>query len=290
MVLKHLVLAGGGAGGYALYGALKYLSINNFWNIENIKSIYGTSIGALMGVFIALKYDWDSLDDYIVKRPWDKVIIIKPLDIINIWKEKGIFNQDIIKTILKPLLAAKDLSETITLQQFNEYNGIEFHMYTTDINKELPIKVDISHKTHPNLELYKALAMSMAFPLIFSPICDNSSCYMDGGLLNNFPLDDCINNTNNIDEILAIKISSNNIIPIVDNNSGLYSYSHMLIEGMRKLISTDNNQSQIPNIVDCILENDFNKWKEAILNSEVREDIIKIGMKYGETFLSTREK
>ena len=290
MVIKYLVLGGGGAGGYALYGALKYLSKNNYWSLENIESIYGTSIGALIGVFISLKYDWNSLDDYIIKRPWDKVIIIKPLDLINIWNEKGIFNHDIIKTVLKPLLSAKELSDTITLQEFYEYNNIEFHMYTTNINEDIPIKIDISYKTHPNLELYKAIAMSTSYPVFFSPICDNSGCYMDGGLLNNFPLDDCLKQTKDENEILAIKISSKNNISIIDDNSDLYNYIYVLLDGMRKLISTDNHQSQISNIVHCILENNFNSWKDAIINSEIRENMVELGIKFGKTFLTEREK
>ena len=43
MVIKHIVLSGGGGGGFAIYGALKYLSVQNFWHIDNIKSIYATS-------------------------------------------------------------------------------------------------------------------------------------------------------------------------------------------------------------------------------------------------------
>ena len=77
MTIKHLVLSGGAAGGFAIYGALKYLSQNNFWNIDNITNIYSTSIGSLLSVFISLKYDWTALDDYIIKRPWDKVIFLK---------------------------------------------------------------------------------------------------------------------------------------------------------------------------------------------------------------------
>ena len=85
MTIKYLVLSGGGAGGFSIYGALKYLSQNNFWNINNIKSIYSTSIGSLLSIFISLKYEWASLDDYIIKRPWDKVLSIKPIDLLNIW-------------------------------------------------------------------------------------------------------------------------------------------------------------------------------------------------------------
>ena len=79
------------------------------------------------------------------------------------------FDIDLIKDVLNPLLTAKELSESITLKEFYEYNNIEIHMYTVNINESLPTKVDLSYKTHPDLELYKAVAMSSAFPIIFSP-------------------------------------------------------------------------------------------------------------------------
>ena len=113
MTIKHLVFGGGGGGGYAIYGAIKYLAQNKFFDIENIETIYATSIGTLIGIYVSLKYDWNTIDDYLIKRPWEKVIGIKPTDIINMWQEKGILNEDVIKLILKPLLEAKELDQKI---------------------------------------------------------------------------------------------------------------------------------------------------------------------------------
>ena len=105
MIIKHLVLSGGGDGGYILYGALKYLSQNKYFNIENIETIHAVSIGALISVLVSLKYEWSELDDYIIKRPWHKVISIKLTNILNMWKKKGILDIEIIvKTILLIIL------------------------------------------------------------------------------------------------------------------------------------------------------------------------------------------
>uniref|UniRef100_A0A6C0AYF0 PNPLA domain-containing protein n=1 Tax=viral metagenome TaxID=1070528 RepID=A0A6C0AYF0_9ZZZZ len=291
MTIKYLVIGGGGGGGYSIYGAMKYLCKENFWNINDIKIIYATSIGALISVFISLKYDWESLDDYLIKRPWDKVISLKPMNVLNILSKKGMFDIDLIKDVLNPLLTAKELSESITLKEFYEYNNIEIHMYTVNINESLPTKVDLSYKTHPDLELYKAVAMSSAFPIIFSPIYDGSGCYIDGGVLNNFPLNDtinnCINENNNSDEILAFKVSSKHKIPNIINNSTLINYIYSLMDGLRKLVSTENYQREIKNIVECKLDsNYFYDWKEAVVSETTRTNMINIGMKYGEEFMN----
>ena len=67
MTIKHLVMSGGGPTMLQTLGALNYLVINNFVDLENIETIYGTSAGAIIGVCIALKFDWDTINDYIIK-------------------------------------------------------------------------------------------------------------------------------------------------------------------------------------------------------------------------------
>jgi hypothetical protein len=193
-MIKHLVMSGGGGGFFVIYGVLKYLALKDFWNIADIESIYATSSGSFIAIILSLGYDWESLDDYLIKRPWEKVIVLKPDQFINCWKNKGILDKTIFKLILEPLLIAKDLSGDITMQELYDYTSIELHIYTTNINGMIPTTVDISYKTHPDLCVYKAVAMSSTIPIMFSPICDDSNCYIDGALLNNFPLDECIKN------------------------------------------------------------------------------------------------
>ena len=290
MTIKHLVLGGGGIGGYAIYGALKYLSKNNYFDIKNIKSIYSTSAGALIGVLISLDYDWESLDDYLIKRPWDKVISIKPINILNLWNEKGLFDaEEIFGVILKKLLTAKGLSETITLKEYYNYNNIEIHIYSVNINNKLPIKVDFSYKTHPDLELCKVVALSCLVPIIFNPIFYNSECYIDGGILNNFPLDNCIDNIkelgDNINEILAFKISVIKQNDIITNKSNMLDYLLYLTYKILWLISPENNQSDISNIVYCNIEDNFSFSSKALISEVVRKDMIDSGIKYGEDYL-----
>ena len=292
MTIQYLVLSGGAAAGLAIYGALKYLSQNNYWNINNITSIYATSVGSLLSVIISLNYDWESLDDYIIKRPWDKIVSFTPEDLFNIWLKKGMFDANTIKEVLSSLLTAKDLSESTTLKEFYEYNNIEIHMYTVNINESTPTKIDISYKTHPNLELYKAVTMSCAIPIIFTPVYDNSGCYVDGGIINNFPLNDCINNCihddeNKYDEILAFKACIIKKKFDIIEETNMLSYLYCLINGIRNLATTENNQYKIKNIVDCYLDNnDFNNWKDSIIDRKIREEMISTGVKCGENFLN----
>ena len=55
MTIKNLVLSGGAYKGFYTIGALNHLSKTNFYNIENIEKIYGTSVGSLLGALLCLK-------------------------------------------------------------------------------------------------------------------------------------------------------------------------------------------------------------------------------------------
>ena len=79
MTIKHLVLAGGGPAGFTVYGALKYLNKNNFFNLSDISSIHACSAGSIIAALILLTDNWDILDDYILKRALEEATRAKGL-------------------------------------------------------------------------------------------------------------------------------------------------------------------------------------------------------------------
>ena len=55
MTIKHLVISGGGPTMFQSLGAIQYLEQNGYLNLNNIETIYGTSAGAFVSVFIENK-------------------------------------------------------------------------------------------------------------------------------------------------------------------------------------------------------------------------------------------
>jgi len=148
MTIKHIVISGGGQTMIQSLGAVQHLDINNIINLNEIESIYATSAGAIVAVLLSLKFDWETINDYIIKRPWHDVFPIKIQDIFNAYTSKGLFDHSVIEKCFKPLFDAKDIALDITLQQFYEYMPIEIHFFTFEINEF--VTVDISYLTHPN--------------------------------------------------------------------------------------------------------------------------------------------
>ena len=177
MTIKHLVISGGGPILIQVLAAIQYLETHNFLNMSNIKSIYGTSAGAIIGTILCLNYDFETINDYIIKRPWNDVFTIKVQNIFDAYTQKGIFNIKTIEKCFKPLFDAKDIDININLEDFYKLSNIELHLYTFEIN-EYKIE-DISYISHPKLSLMIAIQMTCGLPILISPIngsIDNHLC------------------------------------------------------------------------------------------------------------------
>ena len=201
-VIRHIVCSGGGVTGFSFYGMLRECHKRNLWKLEDIETIYGTSVGSIIAVILALDYDWDTIDDYLIKRPWNNVFKFNLYSIIDSLKKRGIFGMKTIEDTFVPLFSGKDISIDITMQDFYDITKKEIHIFTTDVMRfEV---VDISHKTHPEWRLMDAVYASSAIPIIFSPFIKDSKCYCDGAMLLNYPLDKCIENGAKNDEIIGL--------------------------------------------------------------------------------------
>ena len=112
MTIKHLVISGGGPSGLLAYGIISQLGKRGFWKLADIKSMYGTSIGAYVCFMMSIGYEWQWLDDYFIKRPWEKLLASSTTKITEIYEKKCLINHHFYTEAIKPLLRAKDLSES----------------------------------------------------------------------------------------------------------------------------------------------------------------------------------
>ena len=290
-IIKHLVVSGGGPTMIQTLGSIQHLEENKFIDINNIETIYGTSAGAIIGVLICLKFDWITLHDYIIKRPWHEVFPIKVQNIFDAYTKKGIFDEKTIIKCFKPLFDAKDISLNISLKEFFEYSKIELHMFSFEVNA-FQIE-DISYLTHPELSLITAIQMSCALPVLMTPICREGKCYIDGGITCNYPLKYCIESPNkNIEEILGFKNQyDDHNKNQIDSNSTLLEFIMNFLFKIIHSISS-NNMIQTSITYEVLCNTNFlsiNTLKSALSSIEVREGLYMNGIEYAKTFLSTLE-
>jgi predicted acylesterase/phospholipase RssA len=286
-MIEHIVINGGGPTGLISYGSLKHLFEQEFININNIKSIYGTSIGALIGVLISLKYDWSTLDDYVIKRPWETVFKLELDNMFQMYYTKGLFQFSIVHEILKPLLSAKDLSENITLKEYYDYTKIDHHFFTVEMNSLK--KVDLNYKTYPNLSLLSALEMTSAVPILCKPVIIDNNCYVDGGLFDNYPINECIKNekcTEN--EIIGIRNKWTQDDVTITDDMNLFQYLQLSIQQLVKYVQNDNIAKPIRYEVKCVCDDhvsQISNWYEYMTDREKRINLINSGKRFAEIFI-----
>ena len=278
MTIKHIIISGGGPPGIIAYGVYKELEKKGFWNIKNIKTVYGTSIGALLSVMLILNYKWEWLDDYLMKRPWNKIVDFEAKTIFNIQNEWGVFDDTGVYKFLLPLVKGKNLSENLTMLELYEYSNIELHIFSTDINTMQ--KIDISHKTHQDLPVYKAIYMSLSIPGLFKPMCEDTRCYIDGGFINHYPITDCMKRDDvKPEEILGINMCSLTENVITENSSLSDIFFSLIIKLIGQSNSINNESSYEENTVICSPNNanGVMDWLYVLQDESKRREIIKQG-------------
>ena len=114
MPIKHLVISGGGPTLVQALGAIQHVEQQKFIDISNIETIYGTSAGAILGTLICLKFDWETINDYIIKRPWHEVFPINVQKIFDAYTKKGIFDISTVEKIFKPLFGRHESFTSVT--------------------------------------------------------------------------------------------------------------------------------------------------------------------------------
>ncbi len=288
MTIKHIVIPGGGPIGVQALGAIQYLEQQNYIDINMIDTIYATSIGTIVATLIALKFEWNTINDYIIKRPWQDVFQINISQIFDIFSKKGLFDKNSIEIFFKPFFNAKDIPLDITLLDFYNFSNIELHIFSLETNNFSVL--DCSYKTHPQLPLITAIHMSCAIPILFSPVCIDNNCYVDGGVVCNDPLNYCIDKADSIDEIFALcnDYSNENTDPITSESSLL----EFLINIINKLLNNVSNVFDPKTIANQLIYKSqymsLSYLQKFISSQSVRQELLDYGINCGREYLENK--
>ena len=217
-----LVMSGGGIKGIGHIGALKALQDLNY--LSNINIIAGTSIGALLGFMLVIGYKPDELFNFIMIFDIQKIFSIVPA---NIFKYYGLDNGDNIMLVISKLIIAKKLDPEITFIELYKKTLIKLIITSSCINDKKIYY--FSHETYPNMQVLKAIRMSISIPIYFAPVTYENQIYIDGGCIDNYPIQ-LFNN--DLDNVIGLYVSAN------------YSYTQNI----------NNIEDFLTNMIQCLFE------------------------------------
>ena len=247
-----LVLSGGGAKGAAHIGVLKYIEEVGI----PIDYIAGTSMGAIVGGMYALGYSPDEIFSLISSVDWGQLMSN------NVDRKKISFSNKQAKNthILSLPFSVKTKREDIRSRSFrnalpdgiisgnniiNFFNSLSVGYSDSLSFNELPtpficVATNVLNGKAEVLdrgEFTKALRASMAIPIVFDPVKIGKTLYTDGGLVVNFPAEQC--RAMGADYVIGVSVSSG------------------LEEDPNKLSSI---LSQIKQFKEIIVERDFENY------------------------------
>jgi len=209
-----LVLSGGGARGIAAIGVLRVLERNRI----PIDLIVGTSMGSIIGGLYAMGYSPEQLQRIVDTTNWDELLsynddaLRKDLFLdqkiardksVLVLRFKGF--EPVIPEAFSSGQRLSNFLNILTLQGLYKPNPcfddlrIPFRAVTTDLVTGKRIVIDRGDMT-------EALRASMAVPLLFSSVPRDSMQLLDGGLVDNLPVDVAI--ANRADIVVAIDMVS----------------------------------------------------------------------------------
>ena len=299
MTIQHLVISGGANIGFPFFGIIKTLLDEAFFTMNNIKTIYCTSIGTLIAVLLTIQYDMETMRIFMTDRPWDQVYKVDFHSIVRAIQEGGMFDKRTIINTMKPLLLGNDLSLDITLEEYYAYCQKEIHFFTTEYaTLEL---VDISHKTHPHWKLVDAVYASSCLPVLMDPFFIDGHYYIDGGVLKNYPLKQCIDAGADPNTILGLFHNTNKLnkalrmaSPFTENPSSyrLFEYLYSFTMKMWTLIKHHKTQEEesVPYQIPVECDTSFLRLLETFQSKALRNDLIEDGIAQAHLFLERQKE
>lgn len=177
-----LVLAGGAIRGFAHLGAVQFLQDQGI--LSSIKKFIGTSIGSVLGYLFAIGYTPTEIMIYLNQQSifFEK---IQKMDLVHLVNGMGAITFSVVQDLLEQMTLAK-IKRFINLRELFEMFGKELILCT--YNETLNQEQLLSYRTDPDLQCITAIRMSCNVPFLFEPFVYQDCSYVDGGIINNFPI------------------------------------------------------------------------------------------------------
>jgi predicted acylesterase/phospholipase RssA len=292
MVVKHLVLSGGGPSLFGIFGALHELHNKQKWDINEIVSIYGCSSGALLAILLCLVrlgLTFNELEEYLIHRTWDVLVTSKVLGVHNAFTSKGLFDKSLLLKAIGPLFSTVSLDPNISLNELCSASNIQVYMYTVDVNTKPLTKIELSSSNYGHLPVYELLTMSMGLPGLITPSFLDDKCLIDGGLMVNFPMKECITRESpEHEEVLGFKIKwTNRDLRLKEDTNFLSFMAHLMKMMAFHIDYTESEVEHDYDIVFCSIPDvgGPSGWMNVFIDPTSRADFVRHGVQSATEFI-----
>jgi Predicted esterase of the alpha-beta hydrolase superfamily len=219
-----LVLSGGGVKGISFLGALNALEEQNI--LQNIKIMAGTSIGGLIaGLYLA---GYKPIELYRFVELFDAKKL-RSLDPSKVLTKFGLDDGTRFNCVLDKMFEAKNIPVNITFKEFFKLTQKKLILTAVCMNDKQVYY--LSHLTFPDMPVLLGMRMTSSLPFWFVPVQYNNKLFVDGGCMDNYPIQLF---ANELDNVIGIYLSENRIfIKNIENvEDFLYNLLQCFFEGV----------------------------------------------------------
>ena len=185
-----LCFSGGGIKGISFIGALERLIEKKLIYLNNINLFVGTSVGSMIAFLLCLDIDIQEIKDFVLTFNFSK--LTGEIDCLNLFEQYGINNGERIKLIFIKFLEIKYNIKDATFEELYKLTNKKLIIIGTNISKscEKIFSVDLT----PTFSVINAIRISISIPIVFTPVTIDNDVFVDGALVNNFPINHCPEN------------------------------------------------------------------------------------------------
>lgn len=270
-----LVLSGGGAKGVAHIGVLKVLEEAGI----PIDYISGTSMGAIVGGLYAVGYSAHELDSMVRSQDWIFLLTDQVERPYRSYQSRINHEQYLLSIPFsnpsreKLKLPAGMIRGQSVLNKFSDLT-VGFHQVSSFDSLPIPfacVAGDLEKGKEVVIRrgsLPLAMRASMAIPGVFSPVYQDSTTLIDGGIFNNFPVD------------VAIDMGADIIIGVDLSTKGLNKPDyHSVVEIVDRVafLIGEEKKGRNQKIVDLYMNPKLKEYTSADFNASDIDTMIVMG-------------
>lgn len=223
-MITHLVLSGGGVQGIAILGCLSQL------DLSNVTALSGCSAGAILCTCLCVA----SVEEIYEMINRNELFPDECVDIDCMFVHKGIVNPKFVLNPVSQLLLKKLGCANPTLEEL--HSKCKKDLWINSTNLTLQKLERFNYKTHPTMPILTAIELSMCIPFVMKSVEYNDCVYVDGGLLEIYPIEP------------FLQENPHNVMGILVKNDHSASPSCDLIEYAKSVVYTAiNNQVKYTN-------------------------------------------
>lgn len=238
--IDTLCIGGGSIRGLCELGALHFYFEKNIFN--NIKTFVGVSIGSVISLLMCIGLS--PIDIFVKATEINEWIKFDIKELYTFKQNAGVLDISTFTQHIETIVKTK-FGYIPTLKELKELTGKKLVVAVVNVSKRRPEYFDYTNE--PDISCLEAIKMSCSMPLIFKRVVYKDNIWVDGGLLDNFPIERATKEGGNVMGI-CVEGGYNEDDSIIDYIHALFSLPINEIQKLKIRFAQEYGKCKILNI------------------------------------------